>query len=350
MENSTLSFLSSSQKEMVFENMSDGVMTVNEEGCITYMNSACEKIFSLTTADVKDKSFEKYFLQNKKNKAFNKLFRGSLEKNANSKKTVVKFQQNSSIQYFSIDISLVHKDDKELTRKDAFPGMLILIEDVTERYKLRQQEHDSAFIFAGIILCISIYLSAWSLIQFTLKIPLDTSYYTLMIEGMTFLLFLEIIFLTSMSMRDIGLIPKLSTFKKNFTETLFIAVIACAVLTLSKVILTLLGFQIKDHFIGGSLHGAYTYIFTAFIQEFLARGVIQTSVKSLMKVKYEKQFGILLTSLLFALMHLPFGFIFMMGAFILSLALGYLFERHGNLWGCSFLHWSCGYIAMCLYF
>lgn len=350
MENSTLSILSTSQKEMVFENMSDGVMTIDKEGRITYINSACEKIFELSKNDIQDKLFDECFLQNRKNRAFNKLFRASLEKNAISKKTIVKYQLNNSNHYFSIDISLVHNEENEHTKKDPFPGMLVLIEDVTERYRLKQLEHDSAYIFAGIIFCISIYLSAWSLIRFTLKIPLSTDYYTLIIEGITFLLFLEILFLTSLSMRDIGLVPKISTLKKNTAETILIAVIACAVLTMLKVILTLFGLQIKEQFFGGSLHGAYTYLFTAFIQEFLARGVIQTSVKSLMKVKYQTQFGILLTSLLFALMHLPFGFIFMVGAFILSLALGYIFERHGNLWGCAFLHWSCGYVAMCLYF
>lgn len=164
------------------------------------------------------------------------------------------------------------------------------------------------------------------------------------------MLFLEILFLTSMSMRDIGLIPKLATIKKNTIETLLIAAISCSVLVLIKVVLTLFGFPVKERFFGGSLHGAYTYLFTALFQEFLSRGVIQTCVKNLMKVKYQKQFGILLTSLLFALMHLPFGFVFMMGALLLSLALGYLFERHGNLWGCAFLHWSCGYVAMALFF
>ena len=104
--------------------------------------------------------------------------------------------------------------------------MFLLIEDVSERYQLKQHEHDCAFIFAGLIICISLYLFAWSLIRFTLHIPLKTSAYTLMIEGMTFLLFLEILFLTSLSMRDIGLIPKLSTLKRNFIETILIGVVA----------------------------------------------------------------------------------------------------------------------------
>lgn len=350
MKHTTSSILSSSQKEMVFENMSDGVMTINETGNITYMNSACERIFGSPVSEIEDKSFEELFLQNKKNRAFNKLFLSALRKNTVSEKNVVKYQLDGHTKYLSIAITLIHKDDKPLTRKDGFPGMLLLIEDVTEQNKLKQLERDSAVIFSGIVFCISIYLSIWSLLSFTLKIHLPTSSYTLMIEGMTFLLFLEIIFFTSLSMRDIGLVPKLATIKRNALEVFSIAAVACGIMLILKLCLTLFGFPVKEQFIGGSFHGAYTYLFTAFFQEFLARGVIQTSVKSLMKIKHQTIFGILVTSLLFSLMHLPFGFVFMMGAFVLSLALGYLFERYGNLWGCAFLHWSCGYLAMALFF
>lgn len=329
--------------------MSDGIMAINQNGQITYMNSACEQIFDTSLANLRQKSFEDAFLGNKKNKAFNKLFLASLRKNVIPEKTTVKYEQNAKIQYLSVDISLIHEEG-EINEEQDFPGMVVLFDDLTSKYRLKQHEHDFAYIFAGLIFCISIYLSIWSLLRFTLKLPLKTPFYTMMIEVMAFILFLEIIFLTSLSLKDIGLIPKISRIKKNLIETFFIALTGCAVLLLSKVILTLMGIQIKSYFIGGSPEGAYTYLFTAFIQEFLARGVIQTSVKSLMQVKYQKQFGVLLTSLLFSLMHLPFGFIFMIGAFFLSIVLGYLFERQKDLWGCAFLHWSCGYLAMCLYF
>jgi membrane protease YdiL (CAAX protease family) len=49
-------------------------------------------------------------------------------------------------------------------------------------------------------------------------------------------------------------------------------------------------------------------------------------------------------------MHLPFGFYFMAGAFLLSIALGIIFERQRDIWGCTILHWGCGYLAMCLFF
>lgn len=349
METKNLSPLSSYQSERIFENMSDGIMTIDQNGRITYMNSACERIFNTSLTALENKSFEDAFLGNKKNKAFNKLFLSSLRKNVIPDKTTVKYEQNTETQYLAIDISLIHEEEK-IDAEHDFPGMIVLFDDMTSKYRLKQHEHDFAYIFAGLIFCISIYLSVWSLLRFTLRLPLKTPFYTLMIEVMAFILFLEIIFLTSLSLKEIGLIPNLSRIKKNLIETFCIALTVCAALLLGKAILTLIGIRIKNYFIGGSLEGAYSYLFTAFIQEFLARGVIQTSVKSLMRVKYQKQFGVLLTSLLFSLMHLPFGFIFMIGAFSLSLILGYLYERQKDLWGCAFLHWSCGYLAMCLFF
>lgn len=343
-------FFTSEQKNLIFENMSDGVLMIDEEGKISYLNSACAKILQVSAEEVKGTSFRETFLGNKKNLSFNRLFLSSLEKGQITEKTKVKYRNQDTVKQLSIDISLVQQENTMLRRKEAFQGMLVLIEDMTDNFRLKQHQHDCAYIFAGLIFCICLYLYTWSLLRFTLHLPVSTSDYTLMIEGITFALFLEIILFTSFSFREIGLIPDFSQFKKQFKETLIVGVIVSVAILLFKVILTLCGIRIKGYFIGGSLHGAATYLFTAFLQEFLARGVIQTSVKSIMRVRYQKQFGILLTSLLFSLMHLPFGFYFMAGALLLSLALGILYERHQNIWGCVLLHWGCGYLAMCLFF
>lgn len=351
----TQSSLTTEQKEMIFENMSDGIITVNAEGIVTYMNSAFARIFHISVEDVLGKAFKDVFLKNKKNKAFNRLLKTSIEKGTPSDKTNVRYRIGDDMHYLTLDISLiqsdpVHSSSTLPSARHPFQGMVLLVEDITDRRRLKQHEHDCAYIFAGLIICISLYLFAWRFIHFTLHIYLKNSYYTWMIEGITFLLFLEIIFCTSFSMRGIGIIPNLSHWKQNLKESVLTGAIVCIAILLAKLILMLCGIKIKAYFIGGSWHGAYTYLFTAFIQEFLARGVIQTSVKSLMKVKYQKQFSILLTSLLFSLMHMPFGFYFMFGAFILSLALGTIYERQKDIWGCALLHWGCGYLAMSLFF
>lgn len=343
--------LSAPQKDIIFKNMSDGIMTVNEKGEITYVNAALLEIFQIENEEkIIGKSFVNIFLKNKKNHAFAKFFSLAMDKQTPPEKTFVRYRmENGEKLFLNIDVSLLDHTANQNT-PDGFPGMMILIENATDRFTLRQREHDYAYIFAGIIFCITLYLMTWSCIRFTLGIHLNTSVYTLMIEAITFVLFLEIVFFTSFSLQDIGLVPHWKKWKENLLETFTIAIISGAILVLSKLILMLFGIQIKSYFIGGSLKGLTNYAFTALLQEFLARGVIQTSVKSLMRIKYQKILGIILTSLLFSLMHIPFGFIFMMGAFVLSMALGYLFERQGDLWGCVLLHWFCGYLTMCLYF
>ncbi len=350
MQYPTETIFTSEQKNLIFENMSSGVVLVNENETITYTNSAFANIFQTTSNELNGASFREIFLQNKKNLRFNRLFSESMDKGHFVEKKVVRYRIDDVVKYLSITITLIQQENTTLRKREPFQGMLVMIDDVTDSYQLKQHKHDCAYIFAGLIFCISIYLSLWRLCRFTLKMPLTTADYTLMIEIMAFTLFLEIIFFTSFSLREIGLIPDFSHIKKDFKEIAVTGSIVCVIILLAKVILMLCGIKIKGYFIGGSLKGATMYLFTAFIQEFLARGVIQTCVKSIMQVKYQTQFGIVLTSLLFSLMHLPFGFYFMLGAFVLSLALGIIYERQKNIWGCVLLHWGCGYLAMCLFF
>lgn len=349
MSETTQEILSSDQKNTIFANMSDGIITVNADGEITYLNSACAEILETSEQTLLGASFQETFMGNRSNREFNRLFEQCIQKNQSIPRKTVKYHTSTETKYFNIEISPVNHKGTPAS-KGTFQGMMVLIEDVTDACLLKTHERDFAMIFAGIIICITVYLSVWSLLESTLHLPLKTSDYTRMIEGMTLLLFLEIIFFTSFSFKDVGLIPKKALILKNIKQTLLIAIIACGALAIAKEILLLLGLPVKQHFIGGSTAGAYHYVFTALIQEFLARGVIQTNVKHLMNVRFQTIFGIVLTSLLFMLMHLPFGFIFMMGAFILSIALGVLFEQQKSIWGCVFLHWSVGYLAMCLFF
>ena len=83
MSNPIEGLLTKEQTDLIFNNMSDGVIMVNEEGIITYMNSASAAIFHIDAEDAIQKSFNDIFLQNKKNRAFNKLFRSSMEKQKN---------------------------------------------------------------------------------------------------------------------------------------------------------------------------------------------------------------------------------------------------------------------------
>ena len=69
MTTETQLMLTPDQKNMIFENMSDGVMTVDADGIITYFNSACANIFEITDpSDIIGMSFSSCFMANKKNR------------------------------------------------------------------------------------------------------------------------------------------------------------------------------------------------------------------------------------------------------------------------------------------
>lgn len=354
--------LTITQKEEIFSNMSDGILTVNEQGMITYANKAASEILELDADSLTEHSLEETILSNKKNKDFNRAFLACLKKNQPFTKHTLSYQTGESTKHLKIKVTMLNDGNtastvesrgflsKKKKEEPLYHGMMILIEDMTDSVNLRQHERDCALLFAGIVMCITLYLSAWSLLEFTLHLSLRTSAYTMMIEGMTLILFLEILFFTSLSLKDVGLIPRRNKILANTKQTLFIGVIACGVLLLAKVVALAAGLPVKQRFLGGSIDGATSYLFTALLQEFLARGVIQTSVKNLMRVKQQIPVSIFLTSLLFTLMHLPFGFPFMTGAFLLSIALGILYEKQSTIWGCFLLHWGVGYLAMCLFF
>ena len=66
MSNPLDGLLTKEQTDLVFDNMSDGVIMVNEDGIITYINSACAKIFHISAETAIQRSFAEIFLQNKR--------------------------------------------------------------------------------------------------------------------------------------------------------------------------------------------------------------------------------------------------------------------------------------------
>ena len=335
------------EARLVFEHTGDGVVLVNKEGIITYINPACEELFGIKKADICGRGFRSVFMCEKKNKDFNHLAERSLDRHKDTEKTAVEYYTGDGNKLnIIVDFSLIGKYEGG----GGHNGLMLMVEDESFSHNVKRQDKDSARTFSGLIVVVTLYLAFWSLSEFTLKLDLGTEKYTYIIEGICFLLFLYILIFTSFSLREVGLVPNFSRIKKNISETVMVGVLAASLLVIARGAGIFIGIEGKDYFIGGSFAGFSNYLLTCLLQEFLARGVIQTSVKVLLKVKYQKQLSVIIASLLFSLMHLPFGFYFMLGACALSIVLGIIYERQHDIWGCFVLHWCCGYLAMSLFF
>ena len=79
------------QKQTIFENMSDGIITVTADGLINYVNSAATQIFDLSEESLVGQSFAETLLSSRKNKAFNRLFKKCSKKNCPSFKETVTY-------------------------------------------------------------------------------------------------------------------------------------------------------------------------------------------------------------------------------------------------------------------
>ena len=84
------------------------------------------------------------------------------------------------------------------------------------------------------------------------------------------------------------------------------------------------------------------YVLTSVLQEFLARGFLLTCLLTIYTGKHNRAAAVLCSSLIFTTLHLYYGFAFMCGAGALSLLLGALYIRDGNIWGVSLIHFVFG--------
>jgi len=90
-----------------------------------------------------------------------------------------------------------------------------------------------------------------------------------------------------------------------------------------------------------------TYIFLSPMQEFLARGMLQSSLQAVLSGRYAPLWAIILSNLVFASFHVQLSPILSLFALIFGLFWGWIYHRQGSLVGCSISHiligvWSLG--------
>ena len=87
------------------------------------------------------------------------------------------------------------------------------------------------------------------------------------------------------------------------------------------------------------------YPLTVILQEFLARGVMQESLRRIFTGKRAEFLAILVSALVFGVLHIAYGFPFMMAASLLLGVMGVLYRKQGNIWGLCIIHYVLGEVA-----
>ncbi len=127
--------------------------------------------------------------------------------------------------------------------------------------------------------------------------------------------------------------------KKSLTESLMIiAVFAPAIVYLCDFSVA----GVLKHFLDPM---ALAYLAHTFIQEFIARGVIQSTISHFLFDR-KNIVSIFLASFYFGIFHLHIGFMAFLLTFIFGLLFGYIFYRQKNLLGVTLVHFTLGWIVL----
>lgn len=329
----------------ILRDMNDGVLVLNMHGQILYLNDRGYAMLGVKE-DITDRKYGKVFLSgdaDETNDQFHQFVVDAVydKEHAHSGEAVYK-TENSKLRYFNLTSSFLYGEMKE-----EKIGIVVLFTDVTEVARLNRQRRESSIIFAVLMICVCIYLFLWSFLRY-LNVEPPSWIMNLMIEGMSIVMFVIILKTTSFSLRDIGL--KVKNGKTTFLMDGLIAFVGTVILVLGKFVIlrTAPGFFPKDAPFWDWSVGTFAdiiYPFTVILQEFLARGVMQENLNRIFIGKYAGTTSVVISALLFGVLHIAHGLPFMIGASVLLGALGVLYHKQGTIWGLCIVHYVLGETA-----
>ncbi|WP_408071560.1 CPBP family intramembrane glutamic endopeptidase [Butyrivibrio sp. JL13D10] len=215
--------------------------------------------------------------------------------------------------------------------------------------KMEQKFHDASALLAILMSGICAWLMFYALWK-TLGRPFSIAFMVQAEDALGIFLFIEAYRHTSFSWSDLGLWTDEPA--KVVKQALIICALGFAGLCLVKYV-----GQLYDPSLFRTEHGFFDihrfnlyqvlYLFTAFIQEFIARSALQSNLKRI-AIRNKSAYSIIQASIIFAMFHIQYGFFFMIGAATLGGLLGIMFDRQKTLLGVWIVHWFLGVAAYLL--
>lgn len=106
------------------------------------------------------------------------------------------------------------------------------------------------------------------------------------------------------------------------------------------------GYKLSQFFVHFLNIGAFSYLLHSAVQEFVARGVVQTTLFNFMSKRNNDLVPIVLAAFIFSMFHLQIGLEAVYITFVAGILFGYLYYRQGNIFGVTFVHFVLGWIAL----
>ena len=323
--------------ERVLRDMYDAVLVLDGKGNIVYVNGPAARMLEVDEGYREAEALFTPLADSGYNADFKAAILSALDNKNETTVKKVRFMARSGRKYvFVLSSSFLCDGEGE--------QLVVTLSDETVAEEMTRKFRDSSNTFTTFLFAFCGWILFYALWDFAGRpIPLDYMTHGVELLGLVMLVF--IVRCTSLTWRDLGVTNREPG--KTVRTALIVAVCAFGFLCALKGTARLIdsrSFEPEAPFLDLSRFGLrqILYVFTAGIQEFLARIVVQGNLKRIMAGKHAALSAIVLSSMLFAGLHIHLGFPLMVGAAILAGLEGILYEKQQSLFGVWIVHWVFG--------
>ncbi len=245
----------------------------------------------------------------------------------------------------TLDLMTIKLEAREIALKNTIIELEKTNHCLTKSIKKR--EFISRF-FAGILMLILAYVFILTLIQ---SFPNFNSYLARVVEASTIIFCVIVIRRSKLPLSKFGF--TLKGWKQASLESILFTGVIVLIMVVVKYYLFMNqvpGFSEKM-FVGSWISiNTFLYIPISFLQEFLARGIIQSALLICLVHKNKRLFAVVMASTIFGAVHANYSMEMALFSAVISLGWGYLFIRTPNIIGPAISHYFIGIFAWLLGF
>ena len=330
----------------ILRDMNDGVLALNQHGEILFLNDMGRGLLGLTE-DPAGERYASVFMADEsdgKNDAFHQFILDAVYDKANEHTGTISYQRkDEQMRSFRLTSSFLRGSDS-----GDEDGVVVVFSDVTELERMQRERNDASVVFAVTIVCVSAYLFLWSVLGF-FHVNVSTEVMTHVIHVISIIMFIVILKKTSFTVADIGL--RIKDPKRTFIPDIAIALGVVALMIGAKLVI--LQF-VPDAFPAGRPFWVWRinvmYMLISVFQEFLARGVMQENLRRIFTGKHSDAVSIVVSALIFGVLHIAHGLMYMIAATLFLGLLGVLYNKQRNIWGLAIIHYVLGASGVALGF
>lgn len=342
-----MKYLTAPETKYILNTMQDGVISVNKTGMVTYINEVAERLVATEKTEIIGHRLAEKFFENEKNDDFIQTVVDAVcEPDRIISKKINYWYENGEGKCFFVKTSVI-KDEENQKQ-----GVTFLISDITEDEEQKRRIHDltvNFVLFIG-LLCSYVFFYAMTKMVWGDSFPKALYNWLIMLISLVLTVFLS--YSTSKKFS----FTFLKVGKDRFKHDMKFVVGFCLGATLLMIVVKLvLMYSIPGifppnkpffnyyRFLPSGMTVAHSlYFLTSFFQEVLARKVAQETMEEIFVGAKGSIIAVFISSIMFGVLHLHYGFFFMVGCFLYLTVLGFYYRKNRNIWNCVILHLVLG--------